>query len=502
MHVYKQEEHMATENTLLKKLIRNKVAKSLTGNPKDLRKLLDITKAQPQIHNDPGVSNFFTNLDRSLKEGTNFSKIFLRVGNETSKSYKRSLVQNLIINQFIDGRRKRRSLESEDNVIPNLLVISPTMRCNLNCTGCYSGLYTKHGDLSEEELDRVLGEARDMGIYFIVISGGEPYVMKDILLRLFKKYNDMFFLTYTNGTFIDEKTAKTLAKLGNVAPAISVEGWEAETDQRRGKGMWKKINRAMENLRKAGVIFGISVTYTRHNIDVVTDDAFLEYFLKKGALFGWYFMFMPVGKDPILDLVPTPEQRVYTGNRVEQMRDKYPVFLADFWNDGDAVGGCLAGGRQYLHILNSGNVEPCVFAHFGKDNIREKPLLEIVNSDYFKAIRAEFPYNEKANLKRPCMIIDNPEVLRKVVREGVGEGHEHGEDLIRDPNVVEWIDNYAEEYKNLREDEWEKRINDPNDRWYKEKEEYQNLFHWKKLGEKYGSRFEDKTEEKKEEVKV
>jgi MoaA/NifB/PqqE/SkfB family radical SAM enzyme len=473
-------------NNFVRNLVLKQVSKSLTGKSEDLQTLVEITKNQPQTQQDPAIKNFVDSLETSLNEGTNFSKIFLRVGQETSKSYKKNLVRNLILNQFIEGKHRRRAQDYEDNVIPNMLVISPTMRCNLNCTGCYSGLYEKHGDLSEEELDRVIGEARDMGIYFIVISGGEPYLLKDALLRIFKKYNDMFFLTYTNGTFLDKKTTRKLKRLGNVAPAISVEGWEAETDQRRGKGMWNKINEAMSNLRKAGVLFGISVTYTRHNIDVVTDDKFIEHFINKGAIFGWYFMFMPVGKDPILDLVPTPEQRVYTGDRVEQMRKKYPVFLADFWNDGDAVSGCLAGGRQYLHILNSGSVEPCVFVHFGVDNIREKPLKDIVNSDFFKSIRREFPYNEDANLKRPCMIIDNPNVLRKVVRDGyVKYGHDHSEDIIKDPNVVEWVDNYAEEYRKLRDPEWQRRINDPNDRWYKEGEEYKNLFHWQKVGKKY-----------------
>ena len=323
--------------------------------------------------------------------------------------------------------------------------------------------------------------------------------MKDALMRLFKKYHDMFFLTYTNGTFLDAKVAKQLGKLGNVAPAISVEGWEEETDARRGRGTWNKILSAMENLRKNGVLFGISVTATKYNLDVITEDKFVEFFMNKGVIFGWYFMFMPVGKDPILDLIMTPEQRKKCGQRVRELRDKYPVFLGDFWNDGEAVGGCLAGGRQYLHILNSGNVEVCVFAHFGVDNIREKPLLEIVNSPFFKDIRRNFPYNENANLKRPCMIIDNPTVLRETVHKHVvSAGHLHSEDIINDPAVVEWVDNYAREFAALVDDDWEEMINDPNNRWYKEGEEYQELFHYKRLYEERKKKEEASKEEKVE----
>jgi len=60
---------------------------------------------------------------------------------------------------------------------------------------------------------------------------------------------------YTNGTLIDKKMAKRMADLGNVVPQVSVEGFEKETDARRGKGVFKKILRAFENMREAGVPF-------------------------------------------------------------------------------------------------------------------------------------------------------------------------------------------------------------------------------------------------------
>ncbi|MBN2049562.1 MAG: radical SAM protein [Spirochaetales bacterium] len=469
---------MNGENKMLKRFILKKVMKGFTGKKKDLEKLVTMTQDNVQMHDT--LENFISSLDRSLQNDTPFAKILLRVGKELSPAYKRNILQNLIYNQFINGHAKREALRADGHTwIPNLMVISPTMRCNLHCTGCYSGLYVKDGELSEDDMINILDQARDMGLYFIVISGGEPYIMKHTLLRLFKRYNDMFFLTYTNGTFLDRETVKELAALGNVAPAISVEGWKEETDGRRGEGMWEKINNAMDLLREAGVLFGISVTYTRHNIDTITDNKFIEYFMNKGALFGWYFMFMPVGKDPILDLVPTPQQRVFCGRSVERLRNIYPMFLADFWNDGPAVGGCLAGGRQYLHILNSGFAEPCVFAHFhaADHNIREKSIIEVVNSPFFRDIRKHFPYNKNANLRMPCMIIDNPEILREVVDKHVeGESHAHAEDIVADPKVRRWIDNYSRELGEILNPVWEKEISNPNFRWYKETERYRQLF--------------------------
>jgi hypothetical protein len=175
----------------------------------------------------------------------------------------------------------------------------------------------------------------------------------------------------------------------------------------------------------------------------------------------------------VLELVPTPEQRVELGRRVSGLRATHPIFLGDFWNDGPAVGGCMAGGRNYLHILNNGNVEPCVFCHFSSDNIKGKTLLEVANSPFFKAIRREFPFNDTGNLLRPCMIIDNPQVLRKLVQDYViPAGHENADAVIRDPRVVEWADRFSKEMAALTEPLWEKMINDPGSRWYKEGPEY------------------------------
>jgi hypothetical protein len=292
----------------------------------------------------------------------------------------------------------------------------------------------------------------------------------------------MYFLVFTNGTRIDENLADELARLGNVAPAISLEGFEPETDRRRGTGVFARVMKTMARLRERGVLFGISVTYASDNLETVTADEFVESMIDRGALFAWYFMFMPVGKDPVLDLVPTPEQRLRCGRRVIEMRRKYGLFIADFWNDGPAVAGCMAGARRYMHVLNSGRVEACVFAHFGVDNIREKSLLEAANSPFFTAIRAVFPFNESGNLKRPCMIIDNPQVLRDLVHRFLPEGgHTHSEDLVSNPATIAWVDDYADRFKRLTEPEWLETIDNPESRWFKEKNEYRELFTFGKM---------------------
>ncbi len=469
---------MSLKTYLTKKIGGKKIAGCLTGKLEDLRRL---TELQNIPVTNPGLKAFLSGLARDIDDDSGIASLFVRLGGLLNPQCKKKLVENLIFNWAVTGSKIRWALNSKEYWVPSLVAVSPTMRCNLSCTGCYSGLYSKDGELSEAEIDDIFSQCKRMGAYFVVVSGGEPFAMKRTLLELFKKHGDMYFLTYTNGTMLDEPTVKELARLGNVAPAISVEGYQEHTDSRRGEGIDAKVLQAMERLNRHGVLFGMSVTYTSNNIDLITRDEFIRYYLDRGVIFAWYFMFMPVGKDPILELVPTPEQRLFCGERVAELRRRHPMFIADFWNDGPAVGGCLAGARSYLHVLNSGRIEPCVFAHFGVDNIREKSILEAANSPFFKAIRREFPYNEEGNLKRPCMIIDNPHVLRKVVEEHlVPEGHEHSEAIIRDPEVVEWVDRYAERFKNLVDPIWLRMIEDPGYRWYREGQEYRDLFRFKK----------------------
>jgi MoaA/NifB/PqqE/SkfB family radical SAM enzyme len=469
---------MSLAQRVVVRLASQGISRCLTGRPQDLRKLLRLERIAPK--NDV-LSAFLARLDRDLDEGAGLGSLLLHVGRNANPRHKRRLVENLFFNWMVTGTRTRRRLRTLDYWVPFFIVISPTMRCNLSCTGCYSALYSKDGELSEADLDGILAECRRIGIHLVVISGGEPYLMRDALLRLFAKYQDIFFLTFTNGTLLDDATVRALARAGNVAPAVSVEGYREHTDRRRSEGVYAKVGHAMALLRERRVIFGISVTYTRENVELVTEDAFVEHYSRQGAVFGWYFMFMPVGQDPILDLVPTPEQRVRCGQKVKSLRQRYPIFLADFWNDGPAVGGCLAGGRRYLHILNSGRVEPCVYAHFGVDNIRERSLLDAANSPFFRAIRQAFPFNETGNLQRPCMIIDNPGVLRRLVAEHVvPQGHAHAEDIVRDPGVLQWIDRYAARMEELTEAEWRRKMDDPASRWHRGGEEYQRLFRFAK----------------------
>ncbi|HQP89813.1 MAG TPA: radical SAM protein, partial [Bacteroidales bacterium] len=244
--------------------------------------------------------------------------------NTFSRISKQSLdcvIQNFFINAAVIGRQRQEQLRKELNIwLPWFFVISPTARCNLTCVGCYAGNYSKQEDLSFELVDRIFNEAKDLGIYFVTVSGGEPFMWPH-LLDIMEKHHDMFFQIYTNGTLITKDVANRLGKLGNAAPAISIEGFEKETDARRGEGTFKRIMEAMDNLRNAGVPFGFSATPTKLNIETLMSDEFIDLMIEKGCSIGWFFQYVPIGRKPDVSLMATPEQRFRLRRRSIEIRN-------------------------------------------------------------------------------------------------------------------------------------------------------------------------------------
>ncbi len=429
----------------LKNVIMNKTllgaANLVSYLPDEL--LYNMSKKQLQIVKFPEGREFIFSFMKTLKH--KWRKL--------NPNVRKKLVENMIGNYFINARPRRYKMEEENGCSPLLFVISPTMRCNLKCTGCYSANYDRADSLDYATLDRIMTEAKEMGIYYVVVSGGEPYARED-LLTLFEKHNDMIFMTYTNGTIIHTRNlAPKLAKLGNVVPCISIEGYQGETDERRGDGVFAKVMGAMDDLRENGIFFGYSVTPTKFNNELLVSDEFVDLMVKKGASVGWYFNYMPVGREPDTDLMTTPEQRAYRWKRLQDLKKTKDLVLADFWNDGILTGGCIAGGRSYFHINAAGNVEPCVFSQFYVDNVLEKPLKEIMMSDYFRAIRSR--HGEMTNPLRPCMVIDRPQVFRDhITRFGAKPSQPGGETLLGGKLAGE-IDAIATEWKTHADKIWE-----------------------------------------------
>lgn len=327
---------------------------------------------------------------------------------------RKRIFENFIVNAVVLGRDKKIKLRDEEGCnIPWAILMDPTSACNLKCIGCWAAEYGNRMNLSFEEWDSIIEQGKALGTYFYLYSGGEPLVRKKDIIKMCEKHSDCIFLSFTNGTLIDEAFADEMLRVGNFIPAISIEGDEAATDGRRGAGVYQKVIKAMAILKEKKLPFGISCCYTSANTDIIGSDAYIDDMIARGAKFAWFFTYMPVGVDAVPELLATPEQREHMYHQVRHIRATRPIFAMDFWNDGEYVDGCVAGGRFYLHINANGDIEPCAFIHYSDANIRTHTLLEAYKSPLFMQYRANQPFNQ--NHLRPCPLLDNPERLAAMV---------------------------------------------------------------------------------------
>lgn len=359
---------------------------------------------------------------------------------------------NLGFEAAFHGTKMIRSMrEVHQCNIPWLILMDPTSACNLHCTGCWAAEYGHKLNLTYEEMDSIITQGKELGIYFYMYTGGEPLVRKKDIIRLCEKHYDCEFHAFTNGTLVDDEFCEEMRRVGNLSLSISLEGFEEVNDMRRGEGVFNKVMATMDRLKKYGLIFGTSICYTRKNIETVTSDEFLDMIIGKGCRFTWYFHYMPVGNDAAPELLPTPAQRRETYERIRKYRATKPLFAMDFQNDAEFVGGCIAGGRRYLHINANGDIDPCVFIHYSDSNIREKTLLEALQSPMMMAYHDGQPFND--NMYRPCPMLENPQKLREMVEKSGA----HSTDL-QSPESAEHLcakcDRYAENWKPVAEEMW------------------------------------------------
>jgi len=386
-------------------------------------------------------------------------------------------LNNFFRDELSDLKKIKKSFKEKYKIEPPFfIVVSPTQKCNLKCKDCYAASSPQTATTIPFEIfDKILKESHDIfGSRFVTISGGEPLIYQSQgknLLDIFEKYNDTFFIFYTNGTLITKEVAERLAKTGNAFPQISVEGFEKETDERRGKGVFKRILKSIEYLRKAGVPFVISVTGTRKNIDTLLSDKFYDFwFEKQGAIYMWMFQLMPIGRGKeVFDLMPNPKERVKLYRKWEEMLEKgYPT--ADFWNSGVLSDGCIAYGRPggYFYIDWNGYIMPCVFIPYYVDTVYDlykegKTIADALFSDFFKKGREwQNKYGltcpKKAeNWLMPCSIRDNYKYFREIVlpEEAKGE-NKFAEEAKNSKEHYEGLIQYDKKLKELNQPIWNK----------------------------------------------
>lgn len=406
---------------------------------------------------DRFAGNEFESQRKMVREAMNnpdhpYYSFIRKIINDVDPHVMQTLASNFFINAGIDGWKKQEACRKKYQCnIPWTILLDPTSACNLHCTGCWAAEYGNKLNLSFDEIDDIINQSKKLGIYMYIYTGGEPLVKKKDIIQLCKKHDDCIFLCFTNATLIDEAFADEMLEVGNFVPAISIEGFEKATDDRRGAGVYQKVIKAMKLLHDKKLVFGISSCYTSANFESITSEEFYDSLIEMGAYFIWYFHYMPVGNDAAPELMPTPKQRKETYERIRHYRATKPLFAMDFQNDAEYVGGCIAGGRRYLHINAHGDIDPCVFVHYSDSNIREKTLLEALQSPMLMAYHQNQPFNK--NMLQPCPMLENPQMLRKMVHDTHAQSTDL-QSLESVDHLCSKCDEYAKNWEPVAEELW------------------------------------------------
>lgn len=387
----------------------------------------------------------------------NVYQLVMRALNQINPDVLDNVLMNFYFNVNVKGWAKQNELRAKYQCnIPWAILLDPTSACNLHCKGCWAADYGNRLNLSYEDIDSIIEQGKELGVYMYIYTGGEPLVRKDDLIKLCEKHDDCIFLCFTNATLIDEQFCQDLLRVKNFIPAISQEGSKETTDFRRSVGVnysvYDKIEHAMNLLKENGLPFGISCCYTSENYEAVSSPEYIDQLIDWGALFVWYFHYMPVGSDANIELMVTPEQREEMYHKVREYRVTKAIFPMDFQNDGQYVQGCIAGGRRYLHINANGDMDPCVFIHFSDTNIHEHTLLEGLQAPLFMAYHDGQPFND--NMLRPCPMLENPQALRDMIkRTGAHSSNLEGDETVE--LLCSRCDKYAKEWKPTADKLWE-----------------------------------------------
>lgn len=167
-----------------------------------------------------------------------------------------------------------------------------TARCNLKCEMCYVCKSANDKEAAQRERTAsewisLAKEARDAGMLYLLLTGGEVFLRKDFM-EIYSELARMGFHIeiYTNATLITPDIAKALgrippSKIGVTIYGASPESYEKVCGNADGFSM---AMRGIDLLLSEGITLWLKTTVIKDNIDDF--DKIAEYADKLGLEFG------------------------------------------------------------------------------------------------------------------------------------------------------------------------------------------------------------------------
>lgn len=282
-------------------------------------------------------------------------------------------------------------------------------RCNLNCIHCYSlsSDVDFPGELSTEQVFRVMDDLRAFGVPVLIFSGGEPLLRPDIFAISRRAKQLGFYLGLSsNGTLIDEPMADRIAEVGYDYVGVSLDGVGPVHDRfRRQAGAFERSLDGIRLLRARGMKVGIRFTLTERNAESLAslldlleaehiDKFYLSHLVYSGR--GWRYRTADAAHATTRAAMDLLIERAWrhvcsgrasefvTGNNdadgvylLRWVERRFPEKAAHVRAHLEAWGG-NASGTNVANIDNLGNVHPDTFWwHYSLGNVKERPFSEI-----------------------------------------------------------------------------------------------------------------------------
>jgi PqqA peptide cyclase len=292
-----------------------------------------------------------------------------------------------------------------------------TYACPLHCPYCSNplNLADYSDELTTEVWQRVLSEARALGVLQLHLSGGEPLQRRD-LVELVSSARDLGFYTnlITSAIGLSRRRAEELKAAGLDHVQISIQADEqALSDRIAGTPSYERKIAAARMVKELDWPLTMNVVVHRHNIDRM--GRILDLAEELGAdrielantqYYGWAWR-NRAALLPSRAQLDRAEEIVRAARRRLAGRMEIIYVIPDYYSKYPKP--CMGGwGKNQLTVTPSGNVLPCPAAHtlnLPRATVRESPLAWIWDeSPLFRRFRGT------EWMPEPCRSCDRREV--------------------------------------------------------------------------------------------
>jgi MoaA/NifB/PqqE/SkfB family radical SAM enzyme len=311
--------------------------------------------------------------------------------------YLRSYTDRLVLNQ--------------KNLHLGTVLISITNACPYDCWYC-SARGMSQGQLSKEDIEKVLERLRLWGTSIIGFTGGEPLLRNDIDETIMRYRDEFTFMLFTSGNGLDRERAQTLKANGMFGVAISLDDYrQVHHDRARGRrGAFKISCEAIKNSKDTGLYTVVQTVVSRDLLENGRMWNFLSFVQQAGA--DELLLLEPLGTGNLLQddehvfLTAQEREKIRWFHHAALSHENLPKItsFADF--EDRSRFGCGAG-LQHAYVDGQGNLWPCNFLPISLGNMISEPdLVHERLTEYFGRAHNE------------CLLMSKRRRIQNLARQG------------------------------------------------------------------------------------